>query len=60
LLGGIAQRIAFFRAPMVLGGRDARRAVGGEGVQRVADMVNLRDVQWQWLGADLLLSARIA
>ena len=31
LLQGLAQRVAFFYAPMILGGRDSRRAVAGEG-----------------------------
>ena len=56
LLGGLAQCIAFFYAPKVLGGRNARKGVAGDGVQRVADMIKLRDVDWQWLGPDLLLN----
>ena len=30
LLGGFAQRVAFFYAPKILGGRDSRKAVAGE------------------------------
>ena len=33
LLGGLAQRVAFFYAPKILGGRDSRKAVAGEGAQ---------------------------
>jgi diaminohydroxyphosphoribosylaminopyrimidine deaminase/5-amino-6-(5-phosphoribosylamino)uracil reductase len=57
LLGGLAQRAAFFYAPKILGGRDARRAVAGDGVLRLADAIQLRDVKWRWLGTDLLLTA---
>jgi len=60
LLGGFAHRVAFFYAPKVLGGKNARKGVAGDGVQRVADMVRLRDVKWQWLGKDLLLTARVS
>jgi diaminohydroxyphosphoribosylaminopyrimidine deaminase/5-amino-6-(5-phosphoribosylamino)uracil reductase len=60
LLGGFAHRVAFFYAPKILGGRDARKGVGGEGIQRVSDMIRLRDVEWRWLGPDLLLTGRIA
>jgi diaminohydroxyphosphoribosylaminopyrimidine deaminase / 5-amino-6-(5-phosphoribosylamino)uracil reductase len=60
LLGGLAHRVAFFYAPKILGGRDARKAVAGDGVKRVADMIRLSDVEWQKLGPDLLLSARVA
>jgi len=60
LLGGLAHRVAFFYAPKILGGRDARKAVAGEGVKRVADMIRLADVEWRKFGPDLLLSARVA
>ena len=33
LLGGLAQRVAFFYAPKILGGRDSRKAVAGEGAK---------------------------
>jgi diaminohydroxyphosphoribosylaminopyrimidine deaminase/5-amino-6-(5-phosphoribosylamino)uracil reductase len=59
LLGGWAQRVEFFYAPKILGGRDAHKAVGGEGVQSVAEMVRLRDVEWKRLGPDLLLTGRV-
>ena len=59
LLGGFAQRAAFFYAPKILGGRDSRRAVAGDGVKRLADVIQLRDVRWRRLGADWLLTARL-
>jgi len=60
LLGGFAQRIAFFYAPKVLGGRNARRSVAGEGIGRLADVQNLHDLEWRRLGPDLFLTARVA
>jgi diaminohydroxyphosphoribosylaminopyrimidine deaminase/5-amino-6-(5-phosphoribosylamino)uracil reductase len=60
LLGGLAHRVAFFYAPKILGGRDARKAVAGEGARTLAEALQLRDVEWQRLGPDLLLTARIA
>jgi diaminohydroxyphosphoribosylaminopyrimidine deaminase/5-amino-6-(5-phosphoribosylamino)uracil reductase len=59
LLQGLAQRVAFFYAPKILGGRDSRPGVGGDGVQAVGDGIQLRDVQWRHLGPDLLLSANV-
>ncbi|MBE0541439.1 MAG: bifunctional diaminohydroxyphosphoribosylaminopyrimidine deaminase/5-amino-6-(5-phosphoribosylamino)uracil reductase RibD [Verrucomicrobia bacterium] len=59
LLGGYAQRVAFFYAPKILGGRDARKAVAGVGSQRLTEVVQLRDLQWRRVGEDLLLLARI-
>ena len=59
LLGGLAQRVAFFYAPKILGGRDSRRAVAGDGAKNIADALRLRDIEWKRLGADLLLTARV-
>ena len=60
LLGGLAHRVAFFYAPKILGGRDSRKAVAGEGAKTLADALQLRDVEWKRLGPDLLLTARVA
>jgi diaminohydroxyphosphoribosylaminopyrimidine deaminase/5-amino-6-(5-phosphoribosylamino)uracil reductase len=60
LLGGLAHRVAFFYAPKILGGRDSRKGIAGEGVQDIADAVRLADVRWRKLGGDLLLLARVA
>ena len=59
LLGGFAQRVAFFYAPKILGGRDARRGVAGAGAKKLSEVVQLRDVEWRKLGLDLLLTARV-
>jgi diaminohydroxyphosphoribosylaminopyrimidine deaminase/5-amino-6-(5-phosphoribosylamino)uracil reductase len=59
LLGGLAQRVSFFYAPKILGGRDSRKAVAGEGARSLAEVVRLRDVEWKRLGPDLLLTARL-
>jgi diaminohydroxyphosphoribosylaminopyrimidine deaminase/5-amino-6-(5-phosphoribosylamino)uracil reductase len=59
LLGGLAQRVAFFYAPKILGGRDARKAVAGEGAKKLRDVLQLHDVAWRKLGEDLLLTARV-
>ncbi len=60
LLGGFAQRVAFFYAPKILGGRKARKGVAGEGATRLSEAVQLREVEWRKLGADLLLTAKVA
>jgi diaminohydroxyphosphoribosylaminopyrimidine deaminase/5-amino-6-(5-phosphoribosylamino)uracil reductase len=59
LLGGLAQRVSFFYAPKILGGRDSRKAVAGAGARSLAEMIRLRDVEWKRLGPDLLLTARV-
>ena len=59
LLGGFAQRVAFFYAPKILGGRDSRKAVAGDGVKSLADVLQLHEVEWRKLGEDLLLMAKL-
>jgi diaminohydroxyphosphoribosylaminopyrimidine deaminase/5-amino-6-(5-phosphoribosylamino)uracil reductase len=59
LLGGFAQRVAFFYAPKILGGRDARKAVAGDGAKSLAEALQLRAVEWKRIGADLLLTAQV-
>jgi diaminohydroxyphosphoribosylaminopyrimidine deaminase/5-amino-6-(5-phosphoribosylamino)uracil reductase len=59
LLGGLAQRVAFFYGPKVLCGRNARKAVAGDGVTRLEEIVHLRDIEWRQFGPDLLLTARV-
>ena len=59
LLQGLAQRVAFFYAPKVIGGRHARPAVAGLGVDKLAQAIRLSEVEWKRLGQDLLLTARV-
>jgi diaminohydroxyphosphoribosylaminopyrimidine deaminase / 5-amino-6-(5-phosphoribosylamino)uracil reductase len=59
LLGGFAQRIAFFYAPKILGGRDSKKGVAGEGVTSLSEVIQLSDLKWQQLGPDLLLTAKV-
>jgi diaminohydroxyphosphoribosylaminopyrimidine deaminase/5-amino-6-(5-phosphoribosylamino)uracil reductase len=59
LLQGLAQRVAFFYAPMILGGRDSRRGVAGPGARTLAESLTLTDLEWRRLDPDWLLSARV-
>jgi diaminohydroxyphosphoribosylaminopyrimidine deaminase/5-amino-6-(5-phosphoribosylamino)uracil reductase len=59
LLPRLAQRIAFFYAPRILGGARAHKAVEGRGARGLEDSVVLGDVSWRRLGRDWLLQARI-
>jgi diaminohydroxyphosphoribosylaminopyrimidine deaminase/5-amino-6-(5-phosphoribosylamino)uracil reductase len=59
LLGGFARRVAFFYAPKILGGRDSCKAVAGDGVKNLSEIIRLCDVQWRRLGPDWLLTAKL-
>jgi diaminohydroxyphosphoribosylaminopyrimidine deaminase / 5-amino-6-(5-phosphoribosylamino)uracil reductase len=60
LMQGLAQRVAFFYAPMLLGGRDSRRAVAGAGASTLVESLKLSELEWRRLGPDWLLNARVA
>lgn len=59
LMEGLAQRVAFFYAPKVLGGRDALKAVAGKGAGSLNEIVRLHEPEWRGLGEDLLLTALV-
>jgi len=59
LLGRLAQRVVFFYAPKILGGRDSLKAVAGDGARNLAEALQLCDVAWKRIGLDLLLTARV-
>ena len=56
---GFARRMAFFYAPKILGGREARTAVAGRGLP-LAGGLRLEKIRWRNLGPDLMLTARVA
>ena len=56
----LVQRAVFFYAPKIVGGRDARRAVAGEGARRRTEMLSLRDVEWRRVGEDFMLTGLLA
>jgi diaminohydroxyphosphoribosylaminopyrimidine deaminase/5-amino-6-(5-phosphoribosylamino)uracil reductase len=58
LLGNLAQRLVFFYAPKILGGKTARKAVAGTGATSLDDAVRLCQVGWRRLGSDLVLTAK--
>ncbi len=59
LLDGLAQRVVFFYAPKILGGRDSLKAVAGEGAKSLLQALQLREVQWGKIGEDLRMTAQV-
>ena len=60
LLGGLAHRVAFFYAPKVLCGRDAIKAVAGEGISRRDAIIKLQQVEYRWFDGDLFMTACVS
>ena len=52
----LVDKVMFFLAPTLIGGRDAPGAIGGVGAAELSDAPRLVDVQWQACGADLCVT----
>jgi diaminohydroxyphosphoribosylaminopyrimidine deaminase/5-amino-6-(5-phosphoribosylamino)uracil reductase len=59
LAAALAHRVAFFYAPLILGGRDSRRAVAGAGVGFLPAAPGLVNPRWRRVGPDLLLRGQL-
>ena len=55
----LVDRLVWVIAPLIIGGRDSPSAVGGAGIQRLAQAIRLRDVTLRRLGPDLVLDASV-
>jgi len=50
---GLVNKVSFFIAPMIIGGREAPGAIGGEGAETLAQALELEDVEVNLRGRDL-------
>ena len=55
LEAGLVDKVSFFIAPILIGGRNAVSAVGGIGVECVSNAVHLRSVGVERIGEDVLV-----
>lgn len=60
LNAGIVDKVAFFIAPKILGGRNSRPVVGGENPHSLSDAYQLRDTKTQKAGDDLLITGYLS
>jgi diaminohydroxyphosphoribosylaminopyrimidine deaminase/5-amino-6-(5-phosphoribosylamino)uracil reductase len=56
---GIVDKVMFFVAPKIVGGREAITAVEGRGVEFMSEAIRLRDMKVTPYGADLLIEAYV-
>ena len=49
----LVDKVSFFIAPVIIGGRDAPAPIGGAGAERIADAINLQEVEAIHRGRDL-------
>jgi diaminohydroxyphosphoribosylaminopyrimidine deaminase / 5-amino-6-(5-phosphoribosylamino)uracil reductase len=56
---GLVDKVHAYIAPRLIGGREAPGPLGGEGVERLADAVPLRELDATRLGADILITGYV-
>ncbi|HOQ89803.1 MAG TPA: bifunctional diaminohydroxyphosphoribosylaminopyrimidine deaminase/5-amino-6-(5-phosphoribosylamino)uracil reductase RibD [Candidatus Hydrogenedentes bacterium] len=57
---GVVDKICFFVAPIIIGGRDAVTAVEGEGAPTIDEAIRLQDLHFTPVGKDWLAEAYVA
>jgi diaminohydroxyphosphoribosylaminopyrimidine deaminase/5-amino-6-(5-phosphoribosylamino)uracil reductase len=50
---GLVDKVSFFLAPIIIGGREAPIAIGGQGAEALADAYDLQDVEITARGRDI-------
>jgi len=60
LRSGVVDKVVFFIAPKLLGGDDARGAIGGKSPDSLDAAVILRDVRTQRVGVDILVEGYVS
>lgn len=55
----LVDRIVWFIAPTLIGGRNAPSSIGGEGAGRLAQAIRLADMRVRRVGPDLCVEARV-
>jgi diaminohydroxyphosphoribosylaminopyrimidine deaminase / 5-amino-6-(5-phosphoribosylamino)uracil reductase len=50
---GLVNKVTFFVAPLIIGGRDAPSAIGGNGAENLIDALTLKDVEVTPRGRDI-------
>jgi diaminohydroxyphosphoribosylaminopyrimidine deaminase / 5-amino-6-(5-phosphoribosylamino)uracil reductase len=53
---GLVDKVAAFIAPVIVGGAGAPGPVAGKGVSEIANALHLRDVTWEPVGVDMLVT----
>ncbi len=55
----LVDEFCFFIAPKIIGGKDAKTPIGGFGIRRLADAIQVNEIKTEKIGVDILITARI-
>jgi diaminohydroxyphosphoribosylaminopyrimidine deaminase/5-amino-6-(5-phosphoribosylamino)uracil reductase len=56
---GLVDKVIVFIAPIIIGGKEAKTAVGGEGVDKVTESFQLQRMMAEELGDDLVVNGYV-
>jgi diaminohydroxyphosphoribosylaminopyrimidine deaminase/5-amino-6-(5-phosphoribosylamino)uracil reductase len=59
VFSGIADRVLFFIAPMIVGGRDALTPVEGKGIGRISEAIKVNQMKVRRIGEDVVIEGYI-
>ena len=57
---GLVDKVTAFVAPIIIGGKEAKTAVSGKGVDKVVDSLKLEHIRVEKFGEDLMVSGYVA
>lgn len=60
LRAGLIDEVFAFIAPKLIGGRNAKTPVGGEGFEKMSQAVELKDVKVEMVGKDVLVRGKVS
>lgn len=55
----LADRVLLFTSPIIIGGRDAKTPVEGEGVKKVAEAISIHRLSYRRVGEDIMIEGYI-
>ncbi|WP_446898800.1 bifunctional diaminohydroxyphosphoribosylaminopyrimidine deaminase/5-amino-6-(5-phosphoribosylamino)uracil reductase RibD [Clostridium sp. LBM24168] len=56
---GIVDKVIYFIAPKIFGGKDAKTSVEGSGIKNISDEIKLKDISVKKVGKDVMLEAYV-
>lgn len=56
---GIVDKVCFFIAPKIIGGREAKTPIGGSGIERLSDAINIKDIEIKRFENDIMIEGYI-
>ena len=57
---GLVDKVIAFVAPIIIGGKEAKTAVSGKGVDKIADSLKLERISMEKFGEDLMISGYVS